>query len=346
MPPSFDIGTQSDALSGELPLADPREDDTTQIINVLERETAAFLRKDYEAWAECWVKSSDARMFQASVADGMRVQKGWEQYSTAMKGRFSRFPEPNTSFEHMRRENVTVNIGSDMAWVTFDQVGVDTGDAFDLAGIQHELRILHKIDGQWKIACMAVMQRSIDHVHHPLIEIDDDMRVLWLNSEAKSLISDLPELYIDNGKLKAREKRHGESLHSAVLQVSRANRQRICFIPRDQSVLPVALAEDDYGIPRYCWVTCKDDKILISFNDSSIVEQRVAWARQVYGLSSTQTSIVRLILDGNDVAASAHDLGISANTVRTHLQRIYDKTGARSRHALVQAVFQMEPPSS
>ncbi|MEP3278755.1 MAG: LuxR C-terminal-related transcriptional regulator [Stappiaceae bacterium] len=322
-----------------------REKDRADIIKLLEAETAAFFRKDFDGLAACWVQSPDTRMFQASVVDGMRVQQGWEQYGSAMKRRFRRFPEPNTSNDSIRRENMNVSIGSDMAWASFDQIGSDTGDAFDLAGIQHELRVLHKIDGRWKIACMVVMQRSIDQAHHPLIEVDTQMRIQWLNSEAKSLLSVLPELVADNGRLKVRDRQRHEALQSAVLQLNQQNVERICFIPKDKRVLPVALAEDDYGIPQYCWVTCKDDKILISFNDSGIVEQRISWARQVYSLSATQTSIVRLIIEGHDVSDTAQDLGISVNTVRTHLQRIYDKTGARSRHALVQAIFRMEPPA-
>lgn len=344
MPLSSSPGAASDVTFEEPPVDDVHDDDRSEILNLLERETAAFFRKDYDTWADCWVQSSQSLVAQASVADGMRVQYGFEQYRAAMLDRFERFPEPNMSFEQMRRENMQINVGADMAWATFDQIGVDTGDAFDLAGIQHELRILHKIDGHWKIACMIVMQRSIDHVDHPLIEVDEEMRVLWLNAQAKALLRDLPELAVANGRLKARDRRHGEALHDAVQKLGHANRKRVCFIPKEQGVIPVALAENDYGVPNFCWVTCKDDKILISFNDAGIIEQRIAWARQVYGFSSTQTSIIRLILEGNDVADIADDLGISVNTVRTHLQRVYDKTGARSRHALVQAVFMVEPP--
>lgn len=323
-----------------------KEDDRTAIVKLLEAETAAFLRKDYDAWAACWLQSPSARMFQASVADGMRVQEGWAQYDTAMRGRFQRHPEPNTSDNAIRRENMNVTVGRDMAWASFDQIGVDNGDAFDLAGIQHEIRVLQKVGGRWKIACMTVMQRSIDQAQHPLIEVDDNLYIQWLNTEAKALLPALPELRVDNGRLRVRDKRHHDTLQKAVLQMDRANQERVCFIPKDKRVIPVALAEDDYGIPQYCWVTCMDDKILISFNDTSITEQRIGWARQVYNLSATQTSIVRLIIEGNEVAEAAQDLGISVNTVRTHLQRIYDKTGARSRHALVQAIFRMEPPSS
>ncbi|WP_419912435.1 LuxR C-terminal-related transcriptional regulator [Hoeflea sp.] len=340
--PSLSTGAPTDAPSSGPPVEN--DDDRREILDLLERETAAFFEKDYDTWADCWLKSPDSLVAQASVADGMRVQYGFEQYRMAMQDRFARFPEPNTSFQHMRRENMRINVGADMAWATFDQIGVDTGDAFDLAGIQHELRILHKVNGRWKIACLMVMQRSIDQVHHPLIEVDEAMRVLWMNAPAKTLLGDLPEVTLTHGRLKARDERCGEALQEAVLKLSRANRERVCFIPKNEGVIPVALAEDDYGVPQFCWVTCKDDKILISFNDASIVEQRIGWARQVYGFSSTQTSIIRLILEGHDVAEAAEDLGISVNTVRTHLQRIYDKTGARSRHALVQAVFVVEPP--
>lgn len=52
-------------------------------------------------------------------------------------------PEPIAQIPHI--ENVNLRISGNMAWVTFDQFGEDTGSqAFDMPGLSRETRILEK----------------------------------------------------------------------------------------------------------------------------------------------------------------------------------------------------------
>jgi DNA-binding CsgD family transcriptional regulator len=53
-----------------------------------------------------------------------------------------------------------------------------------------------------------------------------------------------------------------------------------------------------------------------------------------------------LIAQGNDLTQAAERLGVSVNTVRTHLQRMFDRTGARSQSALVGILLSAEAPTS
>jgi DNA-binding CsgD family transcriptional regulator len=51
-----------------------------------------------------------------------------------------------------------------------------------------------------------------------------------------------------------------------------------------------------------------------------------------------------LIVDGKDLAAASALLGVSLNALRTQLQRIFDKTGARTQTVLVRALLSAEAP--
>lgn len=56
-------------------------------------------------------------------------------------------------------------------------------------------------------------------------------------------------------------------------------------------------------------------------------------------LSPREASVAAFFLDGHTVDRSAELLGISPHTVRTHIKRIYIKSGARNRLAfLIQVV--------
>lgn len=326
-----------------LQMTDQNEVDRAAIIQLLDTDTRAYLARDYEAWAACWAQTPDTRRFLASVSGGMRVDEGWETFGRLHREHFAKNPEPSVQPEQIQRKNMNLIIGSDLAWATFDQVGPDTRDELTLAGIQHEQRVFKKIDGKWKILCMVIMQRSIDQAHFPLIEVDASAGILWMNAEAKKQLANFPELVVSAGRLKAKNTDHNDYLRKTIADLHQLNDELFCYVPEDKAVQPVVLGEDELSVTKYCWVSLKDTKVLVSFDDHRLVDQKLGWARRVYNFSSTQAQIVKLIVQGDDPAAIADDLGITINTVRTHLQRAYDKSGARSRQALVRAVLNMEP---
>ncbi len=58
-----------------------------------------------------------------------------------------------TEQQVVQRLPITLLMSDQMAWVTFDQHRVDTGEPdMDMPGLSHEMRILEKQGGEWKIA--------------------------------------------------------------------------------------------------------------------------------------------------------------------------------------------------
>ncbi len=77
-----------------------------------------------------------------------------------------------------------------------------------------------------------------------------------------------------------------------------------------------------------------------------MTEQQLRVAASVYGISPAQLSLAEHIVAGRDLVAAATELGISANTARTQLQRIFEKTGVRSQTGLVRALLSFAPQLS
>jgi DNA-binding CsgD family transcriptional regulator len=111
-----------------------------------------------------------------------------------------------------------------------------------------------------------------------------------------------------------------------------------------EQVRAVQLGEDDMAVPLYCWVFLEDGKALVSFDDPQMLARRIGLAAEVYRLSPAQMRLGRHIVDGDDLAAASEALGVSVKTLRTHLQRMFDKTGTRSRATLVRALLSAEAP--
>ncbi len=60
---------------------------------------------------------------------------------------------------------------------------------------------------------------------------------------------------------------------------------------------------------------------------------------RVYGLTPREQEVTRLVLRGATTTAAARRLEIAEDTVQKHVQRVFGKTGARSRGELVSLLF-------
>ena len=135
-----------------------RDSDDAAILEVIEEETAAYLRKDFAAWARCWVHGPHVRRGRGIRTTAIHLSEGWDAESAAMRRGLEQLPVPNASLDSVRRDRVSLRIGADMAWATFDQHATTTGDPLDLGRMQRQLRILEKQDGVWKIACISTLE--------------------------------------------------------------------------------------------------------------------------------------------------------------------------------------------
>lgn len=64
----------------------------------------------------------------------------------------------------------------------------------------------------------------------------------------------------------------------------------------------------------------------------------------VFGMTPREVSIVLPLLQGRNLSDIAEGLGISMPTARTHLQRLFKKTGTQTQGNLVRIVLQSMPP--
>ncbi|MCM2476172.1 LuxR family transcriptional regulator [Rhizobium sp. CG5] len=316
---------------------DESEVDKTAILAVIRSETEAWLQRDFEALASHWVHSPQTRRMEYYASLGTRVDEGWDAIAARLKTIVERFPKKHDDMERVRWEKVNIVVAGTMAWVTYDQLGIDAGN-----DLKRELKIRHKVDGVWKIGCMVMMESAVEQSNYPLIEVDADARILWMNRLAQERIYSHPGLASAGGCLRARRRERDAGLRDAVRLAFRElqGQTRISLSPKQ--AWAVVLGEDAAGAPLYCWVRLEDGKALVSFDDAETVARRIDGAQEIYGLSPAQVRLARLIVDGHDLADAGKLLAVSVNTLRTQLQRIFDKTGVRSQAALVRALLSVE----
>jgi hypothetical protein len=134
------------------------EREKAAIIDVIERQSAAFWAKDFDRWADTWVHAPYVRRVGWSAPGGVVSVEGWNAIGARMKKSMSDDPTPNLTPAKLVREHLNFRIHGDIAWVTFEQRGVATGDTrFDMPGLSYETRIFEKHDGKWKVAYLGYL---------------------------------------------------------------------------------------------------------------------------------------------------------------------------------------------
>ncbi len=317
------------------------EADKAAILTAIRGETEAWLQRDFEALASYWVQSPQTRRMEAFASVGIRVDLGWDVIAARLRKIVERFPEKQPFKERVSWENVNVVVMGNMAWVTYDQIGTDTGN-----DLKRLLKIMHRIEGAWKIACLVMMESTIQQANCALIEVDAEARILWTNSLARGQMPSHGGLVAVAGKLRAANRGRDAALRSAMSLAFQELQSQRPIVVAPKQTWAVSLGEDSNGMPINCWVLLEDGKVLIAFQDSETVARRIAGAQEVYHLSPAQDKLARLIVKATTLAVLRTDLlTVSINTLRTQLQRIFDKTGVRSQAALVRSLLSADAPN-
>lgn len=130
------------------------EKEKKAIHQVIENETQSFFARDYKAWKSNYAQTDYA--FQAwSNDDGtFDSNVGWEDVNEQIGKYIAENPEPVSSHPKVERKNMNYKFyGNDVAYLTWDQFNSDRQEK----NFHHskEVRLLEKINGDWKIVCVA-----------------------------------------------------------------------------------------------------------------------------------------------------------------------------------------------
>lgn len=319
----------------------PQAEDQAAIIAVLHEETAAYLAKDFDRWAACWLPSERTTEV-TSGAQGLLVNRGWETIAAARKQEMLDLPDPieNVSSDHI---NFQVTQDEDMAWVTYLTHCSCSGPShFDTPDI-FETRVLERFKGRWLISYMSVLSLRSGLADPTRVQVAAGGRILWAAPDTLALLKKHPHLTVSAGYLRARRQDWDKVLQQAIREAaSYTPYEHFNTIPTDKiynPMVPIILGEDENGGVQSCTVYPRDGATYVSFDDGHRITRSIATARMVFGLSDAQSRLCEAIASGLSLTAAAEALGITLNTARTHLSRVYDKTGVNSQTALVRVLL-------
>ena len=132
-----------------------KKNDNAAIKALIERETKAFFEIDYKTWADSWAHTPYSFWSFADTTD-VNSFSGWENID---KGFSQYFKTAKPSKAEIERTWVDIKIFGNGAYARFTQHVKDNSGRQP----QAEVRVLEKINGQWKIVCVNVIALEKDN---------------------------------------------------------------------------------------------------------------------------------------------------------------------------------------
>jgi DNA-binding CsgD family transcriptional regulator/PAS domain-containing protein len=200
-----------------------------------------------------------------------------------------------------------------------------------------------------KSIASAVFESALDTLSIAVVLCDTHARICHANAAAQAMLSAGAPISSQDGALRASSPQATLSLTTAIARAA-SNESQIGLAgigvpvtgpggrPAIAHVLPLkfgSLRPDlAPGAVAAVFVTPAQTKALPP------VEALAA----LYELTPTEARVLVEIASGKNRAATAQTLGIADSTVKTHLARVFDKTGASEQSELAKLVSSLTPP--
>ena len=118
--------------------------DVQAIQTLLENESATWRSGDFQAHAACWHIQPYSKILVSTTSGQV-----FDVPPTAMKDPNAPMGDGGSS----ENSNYQMSIHGDHAWVSHDEVSIAKDGAKTYS---HEIRILEKIDGSWKLVAQSI----------------------------------------------------------------------------------------------------------------------------------------------------------------------------------------------
>jgi DNA-binding CsgD family transcriptional regulator len=153
--------------------------------------------------------------------------------------------------------------------------------------------------------------------------VDDALRVCWINPSAESLINGPDSLLIRNGHIRTRENRFDRQLRELIDHAT--SQMSTCCLRDAKSGEHLVLTAVRLSEPSEEMVGLTVQRANENF------PFRLADLHAAFGFTETEGRVAYQLMCGHTAEETSQELGVSLETVRTHIKRAYAKLGVSSR---------------
>lgn len=166
-----------------------------------------------------------------------------------------------------------------------------------------------------------VMQVWMETDVEPRLIVRDDLRPEWINPSAERILSDPNSVLYCNGRLRSRSPNVAPELRTFVSEATEAGATHCLTDARSGEHMVLTTAR-------------LDDRVAITLRwPDHGAPVKLVDLRQAFGLTEADRCVAERLMNGHTAEETAGELGVSLETIRTHIKRAYAKLGVCSREA-------------
>lgn len=190
-------------------------------------------------------------------------------------------------------------------------------------------------------------QRALDALNWGILVVDSRRQVIASNTASAAIIEALPQLAIRNGKLEVGRDIASRLTH--VMQPTASLRSRRCFS------LAVGGENDPDRFVIFCtaftnrekhFVDATEGLILFLLDRSRCTRACLDLAQTVFSMSTAETSVLSLFMEGLTRNEAAEARGVSPETIKSQIGSVLGKTQSRTVSEAIVKVADLEPPAT
>jgi DNA-binding CsgD family transcriptional regulator len=192
-------------------------------------------------------------------------------------------------------------------------------------------------------ALQAADEALWDRLPFGVFILDAEGRILWGNRAGESLAAANDGLSIRGGVLLAGTTNENAALHRLIGEAALTGTARglapggALALVRPSLRRPLAVLVSPFRAERveHLMFSRRPAVVVLVSDPDTRPQAAPELLAQLYGLTARESDLVALLLDGLDLRDAADRLGLTMNTVRTHLRGVFNKTGTRRQAELV-----------
>ena len=224
-----------------------------------------------------------------------------------------------------------------------DEVGNDTHALFK-PFVPHLIRAvevnrkLHHLELKDSI---ANIRRAPSHAG--TIMVDAGMRLVYADAAAEEMFRSGSMVSNDHGIIGLRDSKANASLHEAVTACAQIGFKRPAGgrlqTRVDAHRAPLVIEVLPYRMKADSLCTSSPVAMLLVTDPDQVRTANIERLCEHFGLTRAEAALSLEIMKGDGRAAAAERCGISINTARTHLTRVFDKTGVNRQAELIRVLL-------
>ena len=185
---------------------------------------------------------------------------------------------------------------------------------------------------------------ALEHMTVGVIMVTKSTRVLFMNRSARSIVSRRDGLQVDATGLRALRLRDTATLRAHIAGAAERTAGRGTLAggefrlprPLGRAALEIVVSPISAG---QTWCSGEQAVAAVYITDPGQIPQRPeAILSRIYGLTPAEAKVAASIARGLTGRQAADKLAVSYNTLKTHLKRVFVKTGTNNQGALIRLI--------